>query len=154
MNNLVISSVGNSVFLNGLGSSNLQNLPIPEGVKSLYWDDVNNTGWLENLDSEGNYVGNTNITTLPSWANQCVDIFKTATTPSPIPAKELCKLTARQLLADTDYTELPSVSNPQYTPHLLNYSEFITYRVTVREYVTNPVDNPVWPTKPTAQWSN
>jgi hypothetical protein len=154
MNNLVISALGNSVFFNGLSANNLLNLPILANVKSLYWNDINNTGWIENLDANGNYTGNTDIAELPAWANECLNIFKTATALTTPTGKEQCKNEAKNLLSNTDWSELKSVSDPQNSPYLANLSEFIEYRLLLRALVTNPVDNPNWPTEPTAQWIN
>ena len=65
-----------------------------------------------------------------------------------------CKATASELLYQTDWTTIPDVANPVNNPYLTNQAEFIAYRNTVREYAVNPVVSPVWPTLPTAQWSN
>lgn len=65
-----------------------------------------------------------------------------------------CKFKAQGLLAETDWSEIPSVVDPTHTPHLANASDFVAYRVLIRSLVVNPVINPVWPTTPTAVWSN
>ena len=64
-----------------------------------------------------------------------------------------CKQTASSLLYQTDWTVIPDVSNPDNTPHLTNKDEFVAYRNLIRALAINPVTNPVWPQKPTAQWS-
>lgn len=74
--------------------------------------------------------------------------------PSPEDFKEQCKETAMSLLSATDWSALAQVSDPVYTPHLLNPEEFATYRSQLREYAVNPVVDPVWPTQPTAVWSS
>ena len=152
MHNLVISSVAQSVFYNGNGMANLSNLPIPSGVKSLYWDDSALTGWIENLDENGNYIGNTDIAELPEWGTQCLNIYQGSLPPLPTPI-EICKYTAKGLLSDTDWTEVPSVSDVTNTVYLINVADFINYRVAVRQLAVNPVANPVWPTLPIANWS-
>ena len=63
-----------------------------------------------------------------------------------------CKDKAKKLLADTDWTESPSVANPSNTPHLVNQADFIAYRVAVRLLAVNPVANPSFPSIPVAQW--
>lgn len=69
--------------------------------------------------------------------------------------KLACKSTAQQLLQATDWTSIADVGNPQMSnPYLVNQSEFIAYRSTVRNYAVNPVADPVWPTPPVEQWSN
>jgi hypothetical protein len=67
--------------------------------------------------------------------------------------KEYCKAEAEQLLAASDWSELKDVVDPTNTPYLTNASEWTTYRVALRVYVATPVDNPSWPTKPSATWS-
>jgi hypothetical protein len=154
MHNLVISSVASSVFYNGAGIGDLPGLPIPNGVKSLYWDTNNSIGWIENLDDSGNYIGNTDITELPSWADNCLAIFKEIHKPFiPPTPQEICKNLAKELLADTDWVEMPSASDTANTPHLLNLSDFLLYRNQLRVLAVNPIDNPQFPTKPSAQWS-
>lgn len=65
------------------------------------------------------------------------------------------KQTATQLMLDTDWVELPSVTNPAYDPHLTNAADFISYRVALRAIATNP---PVvvsdWPIRPQESWSS
>jgi len=152
MTNLIISTVANSVNKDGKSLTNLV-LPIPSGVKSLYWD--GSKGWIENIDSNGVYIGNTNINALPDWANECASIYENALPPPPVPltAEELCKLKAKFLLQQTDWVELPSVTNTANTPHLLNQSDFETYRIALRALAVNPVANPTWPTLPTPIWN-
>jgi hypothetical protein len=71
----------------------------------------------------------------------------------PTPALEpqdlisLCKSTATNILSQTDWTQIADCP-------LLNKSEFVTYRAIIRNYAINPVADPVWPVKPTEQWSN
>tara|TARA_R100000687_G_C6390027_1_gene136871 strand:+ start:55 stop:477 length:423 start_codon:yes stop_codon:yes gene_type:complete len=67
--------------------------------------------------------------------------------------KEYCKAEAERLLAASDWSELKDVVDPTNTPYLTNASEWTTYRVALRVYVATPVDNPSWPTKPSATWS-
>ena len=72
----------------------------------------------------------------------------------PVDWAELNKQTAQGLLSATDWTELPSVSDPTSNPHLLNKADFVAYRDQVRAIAVNPPDTE-WtpPTKPTEQWS-
>ena len=61
---------------------------------------------------------------------------------------------ALQQLRDSDWVELPSVTDTTSMPHLLNLSDFITYRQQLRAIVVNPpVTSIELPTKPMAQWS-
>lgn len=65
-----------------------------------------------------------------------------------------CKAKAKQLLSETDWVEIPSVTNTDITPHLLNANEFIAYRSQLRELVVRPIANPVFPVAPQEQWSS
>lgn len=65
-----------------------------------------------------------------------------------------CKQTASELLYKTDWTTIPDVADPQYSPYLMNQIEFKQYRAIVRDLAVNPVADPVWPTQPTEQWSS
>lgn len=67
--------------------------------------------------------------------------------------KMTCKQQASDLLYATDWTTIPDVANPANTPYLMNQADFIAYRNTVRQLAVNPVVNPVFPDKPTEQWS-
>lgn len=69
-------------------------------------------------------------------------------------AKQDCKQKAQELLYKTDWTTIPDIALPENNPYLTNQAEFIAYRNTIRGYAVNPVANPVWPTKPTEQWSS
>jgi len=65
------------------------------------------------------------------------------------------KAQAVSLLVATDWSELPSVTNTANTPHLINASEFASYRNTIRAIAVTPPDATVnWPTVPTEQWSS
>jgi hypothetical protein len=67
---------------------------------------------------------------------------------------DACKIKAKKLLADTDWAEMPSVTDVTLTPHLLNVAEFAAYRAAIRGFVINPIASPSFPTVPTAQWSS
>lgn len=66
-----------------------------------------------------------------------------------------CADLAKSILNATDWTSIADVGDPaKSNPYLVNQSEFIAYRSTVRNYAVNPVVDPVWPTPPTEQWSS
>jgi len=73
--------------------------------------------------------------------------------PTDDQLKADCKSRASSLLSDTDWTTIADVANPENNPYLKNQADFIAYRNTLRQYAVNPVTNPVWPVKPTEQWS-
>ena len=64
-----------------------------------------------------------------------------------------CKAEAQSLLAQTDWAEIPSVTNKANSVYLTNLSDFTTYRDAVRALAVNPVTNPVFPPMPKAQWN-
>ena len=67
----------------------------------------------------------------------------------------LCKQQASSLLYNTDWTTIADVADPTKSqPYLLNQAEFTAYRSAVRMLAVYPVVNPVWPVKPTEQWSS
>lgn len=70
-----------------------------------------------------------------------------APTPAPT-AKELCVAEAKRLLAKTDWSQLQDVAGS-----LMNVGAFMSYRAEIRELMKSPVDSPVWPEIPDAQWS-
>ena len=61
--------------------------------------------------------------------------------------KEQCKTKAKQLLTKTDWSSLNDVQN-----ELENYAEFVTYRKTLRSFITSPVENPIFPIEPETRW--
>jgi hypothetical protein len=68
-------------------------------------------------------------------------------------ARRANKAQAESLLQQTDWVEVPSVSNTANTPHLINYAEFITYRLAVRAIAVNPPTEPaVFTEKPNEVW--
>ena len=64
------------------------------------------------------------------------------------------KRQAASLLQQTDWVELPSVSNPAVNPHLVNLNEFLSYREALRAIAVNPpVTVSEWPVEPEEIWS-
>lgn len=61
--------------------------------------------------------------------------------------KEKCKMQAKQLLSDSDWSEIPTVIQ-----RLQNYLEWESYRIQVREFIINPIENPTFPNKPKTIW--
>ena len=67
---------------------------------------------------------------------------------------EANKTTAKELLTESDWTEIPSVLDPNVIPHLVNKEAWVTYRSALRSIAVNPpVEVVQWPTKPEEQWS-
>ena len=66
-----------------------------------------------------------------------------------------CKQQASQLLYETDWTTIADVADPtKSNPYLLNQAEFTAYRSSLRQLAVYPEAAPVWPVKPTEQWSS
>ena len=81
-------------------------------------------------------------------------VFSPLPGPTPEGLIESCKSIASQLLYETDWTTIADVADPTYTPYLMNQEEFKQYRAIIRGYAVNPIENPVWPTPPTEEWSS
>jgi hypothetical protein len=74
--------------------------------------------------------------------------------PPPPDYAALNKSQSETLLQTTDWVEIPSVSDTANTPHLVNYTDFITYRLALRQIAVNsPTEPAVFPTKPEEVWS-
>jgi hypothetical protein len=76
--------------------------------------------------------------------------------PAPLPpTAEDNKARALKKLQNTDWVEIPSVTEVTNTPHLLNYNEFLAFRLQARDRVVNPqAGNLDWIIAPIEQWSN
>ncbi len=61
-------------------------------------------------------------------------------------AKDICKQTAKDKLAASDWSVLPDVQ-------ISNKADFENYRAILRGYVISPVTSPTWPTEPTPIWN-
>lgn len=69
------------------------------------------------------------------------------------PAADMNVATAKSLLLDSDWADLPSVRNTAMTPHLLNGNDFDAYRAQLRAIVVGkPQVVEMWPQKPDAVW--
>jgi len=129
----------------------LSSCGIPSDVRALQWQDT--TGWVEFWDKP-----NEDITTLPSWVNCCLTAWDQANNPPPPvpvpPTAEQNKQTAIGILQSTDWTQIPSVSDPALSnPYLANKNAFDLYRNSVRQYALNPVAGDInWPILPVENW--
>jgi hypothetical protein len=128
----------------------LSSCGIPSNVRALQWQET--SGWLEFWDQQ-----NETITALPSWTDCCLAVWTVANTPVPPspPTAEENKQTAIGILQQTDWTQIPSVSDPALSnPYLANKNAFDLYRNSVRQYALNPVaGNITWPIAPTEIWT-
>jgi hypothetical protein len=88
-----------------------------------------------------------------AYQYQYIDSQYVEYVPPPTPA-ETNKATAVGLLQATDWTQIPSVSDPSLSnPYLSNKLAFDQYRNDVRQYAVYPVEgNITWPTIPEENW--
>lgn len=150
---LTIIKPDNSVYVNLVPCLHLDLSSVPANVHALQWFDMN--GWVEFNDG----TPNLEITELPLWANTCIQKWEDADyirkNPTPVPPTvEVNKITALELLQQTDWATLPDVSDSlKSSPYLTNVEEFITYRNLIRQLVVNPEAGDInWPTTPQASW--
>ena len=149
---LTIIPIDGNVKKDELGYINLDlsSCGIPSNVRALQWQET--SGWLEFWDQQ-----NENITALPSWVDCCLAVWTVANTPVPPspPTAEENKQTAINLLQQTDWTQIPSVSDPALSnPYLANKNAFDIYRNSVRQYALNPIAGDIaWPTMPQEVWT-
>jgi hypothetical protein len=149
---LTIIPIDGNVIKNEVGylNLNLSSCGIPSNVRALQWQET--SGWLEFWDQQ-----NENITSLPSWVDCCLAAWTVANTPVPPspPTAEANKQYAVKILQQTDWTQIPSVSDPALSnPYLANKNAFDIYRNSVRQYALNPVAGDItWPTMPQEVWT-
>ena len=128
----------------------LSSCSVPSNIRALQWRET--SGWIEFWNQD-----NQDITELPSWATCCVTKYDEAMAPKPpVPATaDQNKAMAISLLQQTDWTQIPSVSDPALSnPYLANKNEFDAYRNDVRQYALNPIAGDItWPTKPQEVWT-
>lgn len=117
-----------------------------------YWQNqVNKAVYGFDISDPTQIAAKNKITETGTWDN----ITGSWPPPPAPPTAEQNKEYAMSLLANTDWVNNPDVYNTEYTPHLLNRSDFISYRLQVRQFAVNPVGgNLNWPVKPTEQWSS
>jgi hypothetical protein len=149
---LSIIPIDGNVIKDKVGYLNLDlsSCSIPSNVRALQWQET--VGWLEFWDQQ-----NEDITALPSWVDCCLAVWTVANTPVPPipPTAQKNKNKAIQLLQQSDWTQIPSVSDPALSnPYLANKNAFDIYRNSVRQYALNPVAGDItWPAIPQEVWT-
>lgn len=125
----------------------LTNCNIPSDINALQWNV--DSGWIEFTDLRENQ----SITELPVWATSCVSVwedkdYEIKNPPAPTPEQIIAanETKAKQLLANSDWTQLPDVN-------LANQAEWDSYRQSLRVIATSPTLDPVWPTEPEVIWA-
>jgi hypothetical protein len=148
----IIPSDG-AVYENNVCYSGLTWEGTPADVHALQW--LDDAGWIEYNDG----AVNEDITVLPQWADNAMAAWTVANTPVPPPpptppTAEENKATAVSLLQATDWTQIPSVSDPALSnPYLANKLAFDQYRNAIRQYAVYPVAGNInWPAEPTENW--
>jgi hypothetical protein len=149
---LTIIPIDGNVKKDGVGyiALDLSSCAIPSNIRALQWQETK--GWIEFWDEQ-----NEDITELPSWVDCCLAVWTVANTPVPPspPTAQENKQTAINLLQQTDWTQIPSVSDPALSnPYLANKYAFDVYRNSVRQYALNPVAGNIdWPIIPQEVWT-
>ena len=88
-------------------------------------------------------------------ANGWQDVTGSWPPPPQPPTADDNKEYAKARLAETDWSEIPSVNDASLSPHLDNGAAFVNYRTIIRSIAVNPVAGDiVWPVQPKAKWSN
>lgn len=136
--------------IDGVGYFGLDMSSLPANVHAMQWYDVE--GWIEfDIAADGIKPPNQHITDLTEFqgviaAWEAADYNEKHPPAPPPPTAEYNVFHASQLLAATDWSQLPDVQ-------LANKQKFDAYRAEVRQYIITPTAGFVnWPTKPTAVW--
>lgn len=146
--------------IDSVGYKDVDMSSINSNIHAVQW--FGDNGWVEFNETPQGKLENKPITdieqfkfVLDSWNE--INYSKLHPVPEPIvpPTAEQNKQTASQLLYDTDWTQVPSTSDPLYsTPYLMNADAFAAYRNLIRNIAINPVEGVIdWPVKPKAIWS-
>ena len=147
---LTIVPSDNAVCVDGAGTLHLSWEGTPANIHAVQWKDE--SGWIEYNDG----TPNEDITVLPAWTNNAIAAWTVANTPlPPTPATaEENKSIAMSILRQTDWTQIPSVSDPALSnPYLANKLAFDQYRDAMRQYAVYPVEGDItWPTIPAEDW--
>lgn len=143
--------------IDGVGYNGVDMASLQPDIHAVQWFDVE--GWVEFNETIEGKPDNQAITNmdqfqlvLDSWT-AINDAHVNPPPPAP-PTAAQNQQVARALLSETDWTQLPSTSDPaQSNPYLTNADAFASYRSIIRETALNPVAGNInWPTAPTPAW--
>jgi hypothetical protein len=114
-----------------------------------YYKDAKDKPWAYEEDADPKYIkeGLTEIT-----KDEFDELVKEINTPTPEQKTEMNKAKAVGLLMETDFVEVPSVSDPESDPYLTNKADFVPYRNALRKIAVNPTPESVFPDKPEEVW--
>ena len=111
-------------------------LILDKKYKDCIWG-LNNNNPNELIWNETNSISKPTKKELDSQWEEVLSIIK----------KDNCKSQAKQLLSDSDWSEIPSVIE-----QLENPNEWKQYRINIRKFIINPIENPIFPDKPETIW--
>lgn len=131
---------------------------VPASIHAVQWFGV--AGWIEYKDTPDGKPANQDITSIEMFQG-VIDAWNVlhdeAMNPPPPPPNtaEKNKALAVGFLESTDWTQLPSVSDPELsTPYLTNAAEFAVWRSAMREIATNPPAGDInWLAEPAPIWA-
>ena len=159
MARITITPTDTRCSVDEVGYSGVDMSTVPADIHAVQWYDVE--GWIEyKVNDQGIKPDNEVITSmapfeavLASWAT--IDYNHKNPPAPPPPTAQQNKDMAGILLMQTDWTQIPSVSDPaQSNPYLTNADAFATYRSAIRDIAINPVEGYIdWPKKPDPVWS-
>lgn len=119
---------------------------VPSNIWALQW--TGSSGHIEFTTP----IPNENIDALPAWVDACLAVwqakdYQAKNPPAPTPEQIMAgyKAEAEMFLIESDWSMLPDVP-------LQNKPEWETYRAALRQIVSAPTLDPVWPTKPQVIW--
>lgn len=115
-----------------------------------YYKDAEKKPWAYDDDADQKYIkeGLVEIT-----KDEFDELVREINTHTPEQKAEMNKAKAVSLLIETDFVEVPSVSDPESDPYLTNKHEFVTYRNALRKIAVTPTAESVFPDKPAEIWS-
>ena len=159
MSRIIIVPVDTFCMVDSMGFRGVDMSSVDPSVHAVQWFDT--MGWIEFLpDETGNKPENQMIAditpfkpVLDSW-QLIKQQHETPVDPVP-PSASTNKQIAETLLRNTDWTQIPSVSDPAMSnPYLTNADEFAAFRVIVRQHAINPTEGFIdWPATPDSVWS-
>ncbi len=149
---LTIVADDNCVYVDGVSCFPLIWDGTPQYVRALQWDGA--SGWIEFSDFRPNEV----ISSLPAWANNAYLAWQNAiATRDQIKKPTVAdnKITASNLLSQTDWANQLDVIDNTRTVYLTNQNDFLIFREKVRAILVNCVDGDIdWPLIPKAVWAS